>query len=92
MSIDVLEMGLTDIFDVAVLVTGDGDFVPLVGALMKHSINVINLYFEYEEEGRKSFSNSRLKEACSYELNFNQLEDSMKEAEFKSFFKQFESQ
>src|SRR4029077_20170374 len=74
MAIDILETGLSDIFDVAVLVTGDGDFVPLVRVLMKHSIRVLNLYFEYEEEGRKSFSNARLKESCSYEVNFNDLE------------------
>ena len=84
MAIDILELGLSDIFDVAVLVTGDGDFVPLVRALMKHSINVLNLYFEYEENDRKSFSNSRLKEACSYEVNFNSLETG---DSFKEFFK-----
>jgi len=73
LAIDALEMGLADIFDVAVLVTGDGDFVPLARSLMKHSINVFNLYFEYEQNGHKSFSNARLKEACSYDLNFNSL-------------------
>jgi uncharacterized LabA/DUF88 family protein len=89
MAIDILEMGLTDIFDVAVLVTGDGDFVPLVRSLMKHSINVLNLYFEYEESGRKSYSNNRLKEACSYELNFNILEfEKDTNSLFKSFFRQ----
>jgi uncharacterized LabA/DUF88 family protein len=91
MAIDIIEMGLTEIFDVAVLVTGDGDFVPLVRVLMKHSIHVMNLYFEYEEEGRKSFSNARLKEACSYEVNFNDLEKEKEyKAQFKSFFRQAE--
>ncbi|MEP6949568.1 MAG: NYN domain-containing protein [Ginsengibacter sp.] len=68
MAIDILQVGLADIFDVAVLVTGDGDFIPLVRALMKQSRIVINAYFEYEEDGRKSFSNERLKDACSYTL------------------------
>ena len=36
MAIDVLEVGLTDVIDLAILVTGDGDFVPLVRSLMKH--------------------------------------------------------
>jgi uncharacterized LabA/DUF88 family protein len=84
MAIDILEMGLSDIFDVAVLVTGDGDFVPLVRVLMKHTISVVNLYFDYEEAGHKSFSNERLKEACSYEVNFNDLEG---HKEFKGHFK-----
>ena len=89
MAIDILEMGLSDIFDVAVLVTGDGDFMPLIRVLMKHAKSVLNLYFEYEEEGRKSFSNVRLKESCSYEVNFNDLErDKEYKGRFKSVFRQ----
>src|SRR5258706_3098854 len=74
MAIGAFEMGISGIFDVAVLITGDGDFVPLARGLMKHSLYVMNLYFEFEENGHKSFSNSRLKEACSYQVNFNSLE------------------
>lgn len=89
MAIDILEMGLSDIFDVAVLITGDGDFVPLVRVLMKHSKPVMNLYFEYEEGEHKSFSNVRLKDACSYEVNFNSLEgDREYKGDFKLCFKQ----
>jgi len=91
MAIDILQIGLADIFDVAVLVTGDGDFVPLVRALMKQSRIVINAYFEYEEDGRKSFSNERLKDACSYIINVNALEnDKEHKVHFKSFFKQLD--
>ena len=91
MAIDILQIGLADIFDVAVLVTGDGDFVPLVRALMKQSRIVINAYFEYEEEGRKSYSNERLKDACSYVINVNALEnDKEHKVHFKSFFKQLD--
>jgi uncharacterized LabA/DUF88 family protein len=92
MAIDILQMGLTDIFDVAVLVTGDGDFVPLVRALMKQSRIVINAHFEYEDNGRKSFANERLKDVCSHVINVNALEtDKEHKIHFKSFFKQIEN-
>jgi uncharacterized LabA/DUF88 family protein len=68
MAINILESGLLDVFDSAVLVTGDGDFVPLVRALMKHSITVVNAFFEYEDNGKKSFSNERLQNASTYVL------------------------
>lgn len=85
MAIDILEMALSEgTFDVAVLVTGDGDFVPLVRSLMKHSTTVANVYFEYEENGHKSFSNERLKDACNYILNINSLE---KDKDYKNNFK-----
>ena len=75
MAIKVLEVGLANTMDLAILVTGDGDFVPLVQALMKNSIQVAVAYFEYEDEnGRKSFCNERLKDACSFEVNINSLE------------------
>lgn len=84
MALDVLEAGLTDTMDLAILVTGDGDFVPLVRALMKNSIQVATAYFEYEtDEGRKSFANERLKDACSFEININSLES---DREFKNMF------
>jgi uncharacterized LabA/DUF88 family protein len=38
MAVDMLQVGLERKIDVAALVTGDGDFVPLVCALMKHGI------------------------------------------------------
>lgn len=84
MAIDILQVGLEDTMDVAVLVTGDGDFVPLVRALMKRGIGVIVAYFEYEDEGRKSFANQRLKDACNFALNINGLE---KDKDYKNIFK-----
>jgi uncharacterized LabA/DUF88 family protein len=84
MAIKVLEVGLANTMDLAILVTGDGDFVPLVQALMKNSIQVAVAYFDYEDDkGRKSFCNERLKEVCSFELNINSLEN---DREFKTFF------
>lgn len=84
MAIDILEIGLEGDIDVAVLVTGDGDFVPLVRALNKKGIVVILVYFDYEENGRKSFANERLKDACSHALDICSLE---KDKEFKTIFK-----
>ena len=84
MAIDIMQIGLDGSCDVVVLVTGDGDFVPLVRALMKRGIVVMVAYFEYEEDGRKSFANERLKEACNYAININGLE---KDKEFKNAFK-----
>ena len=92
MAIDVLQVGLENIMDVAVLVTGDGDFVPLVRALMKRGISVIVAYFDYEENGKKSFANERLKDACNFVLNINALEkDKDYKNSFKSLFKHFET-
>jgi uncharacterized LabA/DUF88 family protein len=84
MAIDILEIGLSKVLDLAVLVTGDGDFVPLVRALMKHSVTVHVAYFDYDDNGRKSFANERLKEACSMAINVNALEN---DKDYKNYFK-----
>jgi uncharacterized LabA/DUF88 family protein len=89
MAVDVLQVGMEGKIDVAVLITGDGDFVPLVRALMKHGIRVMALYFEYEEDGKKSFANPRLLSACNYTLNIHDLEkDKRTVAVFKGLFRQ----
>jgi uncharacterized LabA/DUF88 family protein len=90
MAIDILQIGMDDIMDIAILVTGDGDFVPLVRALMKKGMTVVVAYFDYDENGKKSFANERLKEACNYALNINSLEhDKEYKNQFKSLFKDF---
>ena len=48
MAIDILQIGMEGVMDVPVLVTGDGDSVSLVRALMKKGIGVVVAYFEYE--------------------------------------------
>jgi uncharacterized LabA/DUF88 family protein len=91
MAVDVLQVGLEGKIDVAALVTGDGDFVPLVRALMKHGIRVMAVFFEYEEDEKKSFINPRLLNACNYFLNVNDLEkDKRNSAMFKGLFRQAE--
>ena len=78
LTIDALQVGLEGKIDIAVLVTGDGDFVPLIRALMKNGIRVATVYFEYETEKDKAFANERLLNVSNYTLNVNELEKSRK--------------
>lgn len=85
LAVDALQVGLNDQIDIAVLVTGDGDLLPLVRALNKNGIRVLIAYFSYESEsGAKSFANDRLLAAANYEMNINSLED---DKEFRALFK-----
>ena len=72
------------------LVTGDGDLVPLVRALMKHGIRVAIVYFEYQpKKGKPSFANERLLSASNYALNINELETDRKTVgAFRGLFRQ----
>jgi len=89
MAVDALQVGLEGHIDVAIMVTGDGDFVPLVRALMKWGIRVAVVYFEYESESRRSFINERLLSVCNYDLNINGLEtDKRYHTLFRSLFRQ----
>lgn len=83
-AIDALQIGLEGKIDIAVLVTGDGDMIPLVRALMKNGVRVVVAYFEYESDKDRAYANDRLRAACNYELNINQLEN---DKDFKSTFK-----
>lgn len=84
LAVDALQVGLRGLIDVAVLVSGDGDLVPLVRELMKNGVRVLIAYFEYADGESKSFANERLLSAANYELNVNQLEHNK---EFRSLFK-----
>jgi uncharacterized LabA/DUF88 family protein len=93
MAIDIFEIGIEGTIDVAVLITGDGDFVPLVRALMKKGIGTVCAYFEYKENGKESFANKRLKEVCSHALNINEFEDDEnKKHLFNSLFLKYEKE
>jgi uncharacterized LabA/DUF88 family protein len=84
-AVDALQVGLDGKIDIAVLATGDGDFVPLVRALNKEGIRVLAAYFEYVPKvGRKSFINERLLAASNYAVNINSLE---KDKEYSTLFK-----
>jgi uncharacterized LabA/DUF88 family protein len=89
LAVDALQVGLEGKIDIAVLVTGDGDLVPLVRALMKHGVRVVVVYFEYESQRSKSFANERLLNACNYALNINELEKDRKyQGLFRGLFRQ----
>lgn len=91
LSIDALQVGMEGKIDIAALVTGDGDLVPLARALMKHGIRVAVVYFDYESkpQNRKSFANERLLNACNYALNVNELEKDRKyQGIFRGMFRQ----
>jgi uncharacterized LabA/DUF88 family protein len=77
LAVDALQVGLGQKIDVAVLVTGDGDFVPLVRALNKQGVRVLAAYFAFESaDGSKSFINDRLLTAANYAVDIDTLESS----------------
>ena len=89
LAVDAMQVGRDGKIDVAVLATGDGDFVPLVRALMKDGIRIVAAYFDFvQEDGKKSFINERLRNAVNYDLNLNALEkDKDYKAEFRHLFR-----
>lgn len=87
LAVDALSLGLTRSIDVAVLVTGDGDYVPLVRELMKAGVRVLVAYFEYEDGEEKAFANERLLTAATFEVNLNGLaSDRQWQSQFASVF------
>ena len=85
LAVDALQVGLDGKIDIAVLVTGDGDFVPLVRALNKQGVRVLGVYFEFQtKDGKKSFINERLRSVVNYAVDINALE---KDKEYKQAFK-----
>src|SRR5882762_3566084 len=74
LAVDALQVGLDRKINIAVLVTGDGDFVPLVRTLMKQGVRVVAAYFDYTaKDGSRGFINERLRSAANYELNVSGL-------------------
>ena len=85
LAVDALQIGLGNKIDIAVLVTGDGDFVPLVRALNKQGVRVLGAYFEFQmKDGKKSFINERLLSVVNYAVDINALEN---DKEYKQVFK-----
>jgi uncharacterized LabA/DUF88 family protein len=67
------------------LVTGDGDFVPLVRAFNKHGVRILGAYFEFQlKDDKRSFINERLLSVVNYAVDLNALE---KEKEHKQALK-----
>ena len=74
LAVDALQVGLGRMIDVAILVTGDGDFVPLVRALNKQGVRVLAAYFAFEaKDGGKSFINERLLASANYAVDIGAL-------------------
>lgn len=89
LTVDCLRTGMEGKIDIAAIVTGDGDFVPLVNELMKQGLRVMAVYFDYKESGHKSFINERLSKACNYTLNINGLEEEpCSQSRFKGLFRE----
>ena len=85
MAVDALQVGLDGKLDIAILVTGDGDFVPLVRTLNKQGIRVLAAFFEFKDNrGKKSFINERLLNSCNYAVDIIKLEN---DKDFKDSFK-----
>jgi len=92
LAIDAVQVALDGKIDIAVLVTGDGDFVPLVRALMKHGVRVMAAHFARHNGDRNDFVNPRLLNACNYFLNVNNLErDKDHDVLFKGLFRRPDS-
>jgi len=72
MAVDALQVGVEGYIDVAVMVTGNENFIPLIRALMKYGIRVAIVYFAYETESQKRLI--RLLRTCNYSLDINALE------------------
>jgi uncharacterized LabA/DUF88 family protein len=84
-STDALQVGLSNTIDIAVLVTGDGDFVPLVRALNKQGVRVLGAYFKFQaKDGHTGFINERLLSVVNYAVDINALEN---DKEYKQAFK-----
>lgn len=85
LAVDALQTGLDGKIDIAVLVSGDGGFVPLVRVLNKQGIRVVAAYFDFADKtGRKCFINERLLNCCNYAVDISALD---REREFKTSFK-----
>ena len=89
LAVDALQVGLGGKIDIAVLVSGDGDFVPLVRALNKQGVRVLGVYFKFKtKDGKESFINERLLSVINYAVDINSLEnDKDYKQAFKSLFR-----
>src|SRR3989304_4267715 len=64
MAVDMVENAYEDNFDIAILVSGDGDFVPAVRSVKKKDKIVKNIYF-------KDSSSRNLKDFCDESLELS---------------------
>lgn len=94
LALDVLDLAHADRYDVAILVTGDADFVPLVRRITSLGKQALLAHFNIEawtdNQGkvhRPTYTSRSLQEAASWCLNFNAwVKDPDWKAEAKSVF------
>lgn len=79
-ALDCLDIAHSDRYDVAIIIAGDEDFVPLVRKVTALGKRVLIAHFEIDpwtdDHGRPrkgTWCSRKLKDAASYVLNFNQL-------------------
>jgi hypothetical protein len=93
-AIDVLDFAHEDRFDVAILITGDEDFVPLIRRITSLDKHALVAHFNIEPwtdtkgfKHRGTYVSRALLDAASWCLNFNQwVKDPDWKAEAKSLF------
>ncbi|HEY3237449.1 MAG TPA: NYN domain-containing protein, partial [Polyangiaceae bacterium] len=93
-AIDVLDFANSNRFDVAVLVAGDEDFVPLVRRVESLGKQILLAHFVIEgwtdkngKPHRPTFTSRALQDAANWCLNFNTfVQDPERKAEVKSMF------
>jgi uncharacterized LabA/DUF88 family protein len=93
-ALDVLDLAHANRFDVAILITGDEDFVPLVRRITSIDKHALVAHFQIDpwtdERGvsrRGTFVSRALQDAASWCLNFNQfVKDPDWKSEVKSMF------
>lgn len=94
LALDVLDLAHANRYDVAVLITGDGDFVPLVHRITSLGKQALLAHFSFEawtdensKPHRPTYTSRALQEAASWCLNFNSwVKDPDWKAESKSVF------
>jgi uncharacterized LabA/DUF88 family protein len=94
LAIDVLDYAHENRYDVAVLITGDADFIPLVRRITSLNKQALIAYFEIPQwtdtsgiSHRHTYASRALIDAASWSLNFNNLiKDPDWKTEVKSLF------
>ncbi|MCA9395366.1 MAG: NYN domain-containing protein [Candidatus Omnitrophica bacterium] len=88
LALDALDFAHDNRFDVAVLIAGDGDFVPLVRKVTSLGKQVLVAYFEFDswkdnigKNHKPCYVSRELIDAATASLNFNQL---VKDRDWKS--------
>jgi uncharacterized LabA/DUF88 family protein len=83
LAVDAIQAALEDKIDVAALVTGDGDYVPLVHALQNAGVATTAVCFRFEGKVSKGYINPRLVKAVNYTLDVTGMAEHERHRLFK---------